>query len=208
MNGIQLADVVILVPDKNTEYAIRGILNRQQSLGIKKIQADIFIHLERDPGCLNNAHEYLRPFIKKYKYALVLFDRHGCGREYIEVSALAAEAENRLSMAGWKDRCAVIVIDPELEAWVWSDSPQVARVLGWNDSIENLSIWLKSNNLWGKGYKPDDPKKAMEQVLQKVKKPRSSFMYEQLALHVSFDRCIDSAFSKLQRTLRDWFSVF
>ncbi len=97
-----------------------------------------------------------------------------------------------------------MAIDPELEAWVWSDSPHVARALCWVDG--DLQQWLAERDLLTPGQsKPSRPKEAVEKVLRRTHTPRSSSIYRQLASHVSFKRCQDTAFVKLLGTLKTWF---
>ena len=57
---------------------------------------------------------------------------------------LESLVEKRLQDNGWRDRCAVITLVPELEAWVWSDSPMVDVVLGWHNQTHALKEWLQS----------------------------------------------------------------
>ena len=59
-------DLAVLVADKNTEAAL---LARPQALGIRPITAKIFVHPRRDPGCVNEAHLFLRPFVQEYRHA-------------------------------------------------------------------------------------------------------------------------------------------
>lgn len=40
-----------------------------------------------------------------------------------------------------------------------------------------------------------------------VRKPRSSAIYQQLAMRVSLVRCHDPALAKLRRILQDWFAL-
>jgi hypothetical protein len=62
----------------------------------------------------------------------VLFDYYGCGAEHeMAPEEIEDEVEEKLSRSGWEDRARCVVIDPELEVWVWSDSPEVDRCLGW-----------------------------------------------------------------------------
>lgn len=199
-------DLVVLVPDRNTEAAVKGILSRTQALGIREISFDIFIHIERDPGCYRRSHDFLKPMINKYRHALVIFDKAGCGQESREREAIEGDVEKGLSISGWEDRAAAVVIDPELEVWVWSESPEVANCLGWESSITDLRSWLTEKGLWPKySRKPIDPKLAVEQVLRQVKKPRSSAIYKLLAQRVSFARCTDPAFLKFKRIMQHWF---
>lgn len=124
-------DLIILVADKNMEHALKGLLNRLPALRIREITFDLYVHPYHDSGCLNQGSDFLRPFVKQYGHALVIFDQEGCGQESDDRSILESDLEERLSAAGWKDRAKVVVIHPELESWVWSDSPHVESVLGW-----------------------------------------------------------------------------
>ncbi len=200
-------DLIVLVADNNMHSAIKGLLNRPRSFGIVEINYNILIHMHRDPGILNEAHEFLRPFARQYKYCLVLFDREGCGKDNVSVDALETEVQNRLEISGWKDRVKVVVLDPELENWVWSDSPWVERCLGWQGHQNNIREWLKLKGLWDEGdIKPKDPKGAVEAALREVRKPRSSSIYLDLARNVSFQRCTDQAFLRLKDILQSWFA--
>ena len=74
-------DLVLLLADANMHFALRGLLDRPEALGIRCIEAGFFVHAERDPGCLLRSHDFLRPFVNLYDHALVLFDREGCGKD-------------------------------------------------------------------------------------------------------------------------------
>lgn len=199
-------DLVVLVPDKNTEAALTGILGRPAALRIRPIQVRIFTHPERDPGCFHRSHDFLRPMVLTYRHALVVFDRVGSGRESEAREILERRVEENLARSGWGDRGAAVVIDPELEAWVWSPSPHVAACLGWPSDVFSLKNWLTHSGLWPEGNsKPPDPKRAVETILYYVKKPRSSALYAKLAQTISFQRCTNPAFLKLQTTLQEWF---
>lgn len=201
-----MTDLVILVADKNMEFGIRGLLSRGPSLGIRAITSDIYVHPERDPGCLLKAHHFLRPFLEDHDHALVMFDLQGCGREALTRQKLETEVEGNLSRSGWADRAACVVIDPELENWVWSDSPQVDRVLGWKGRNPSLRDWLRQQgHSTDDGDKPNRPKEAVEDALRVVRKPRSSALYRELAESVSLERCLDPAFMKLKELLAKWF---
>lgn len=199
-------DLVLLVADKNIEASLRGLLSRSHALRIRQVTFDLFVHPDRDPGCLRRSHDFLRPFANLYEYALVLLDQKGCGRGDVERSVLESDIESRLNAAGWEDRAAAVVIAPELENWVWSDSPHVDRALGWEGRTVPLRSWLQDEDLLQAGStKPSEPKRAVELVLRTVRTPRSSAIYFALAQSVSTERCTDPAFFKLRRCLREWF---
>jgi len=203
-------DLVVLVADKNAEFALRGILARHPSLRIRALQFDVYVHPERDPGCRAKCHEFLQSFAGAYAHALVLFDREGCGREDEATGALEAEVRQSLSRSGWGNRAEVIVLEPELDVWVWSDSPHVDDELGWKGRHPGLRAWLAE-----KGYlrsqedkaKPARPKEAMEAALRAARKPRSSVVYQRLAEKLSLSRCRDPGFLRLASILRTWFSA-
>lgn len=201
-------DLIVLVADKNMASAVEGLLSRPKALGISAIQSDIYTHPERDPGCLRKSADFLKPFTSGYAHALVLLDRDGCGRDQLSRRELEQQVETQLDSGGWGDRAAAIVIDPELEAWVWSDSPEVSSILGWGDDrTPDLRTWLHEHDFLREGLqKPVKPKEAVERVLRLARKPRSSAIYEALATKVSVRRCIDPAFGKLKETLKAWFS--
>jgi hypothetical protein len=136
--------LVALVSDKNMEFAFKGLLTRHVSLGTWPIVADVFVHPQHDPGCLLNPEAVLAPLQHGYERALVMFDRHGCGQEHRGAIELAQRVEARLAQCGWADRVGAVVIDPELENWVWAQSSHVDRVLGWAGRVPNLRTWLNT----------------------------------------------------------------
>lgn len=199
-------DLVLLVADKQMEFSVRGLLDRQRALRIRPISLEIFVHPAKDPGCRRKSHDFLRPFHRQYRHALVMFDREGCGSESQTREELEAEIEQNLAQSGWENRAASVVLDPELEIWVWSDSPEVDRALGWSGRQPNLSGWLQSAGfVTAEGAKPERPKEAMQQALKISRRPRSASIYRDLASKVSVDRCTDAAFIKFKETLQRWF---
>lgn len=208
INGKFQGDLVVLVADKNMEFSMKGVLQRPEALGVHQILFNIYLHKGRDPGCLLEGHDFLRLFVNKYKHALIMLDRKGCGKENLSRQELEKEIESRLSINGWGDRAAAIVIDPELENWFWSDSPEVDAVLGWKGKSPALRTWLMNQKLLEENsLKPSPPKEAVESALKEVRKPRSSSIYLQIAGKVSLKRCKDPAFLKLREILIQWFAI-
>lgn len=206
-NAPDQKDLIVLVADKDAELTVKGLLPRHQAFGIRPISKDVYSHPEHDPGCLLRGHEFLRSFIHRYAYAIVMLDREGCGKDAVPGEDLEKEIEERLADAGWKDRSTAIVLDPELEIWVWAESPQVDAILGWEGRQPDLRTWLVTRQfIQEKHTKPQQPKSALEKALREVRQPRSSAIYGQLAKQVSFRHCIDRAFVKFWTTLQHWFS--
>lgn len=207
MNRQAQRDLAVLVADKNMEFAVGSLLARHQSIGIRPVTSTLYRHPERDPGCFRFAHDLLRSSANSHAYALVMFDREGCGKEEFTREELEQLVEARLAQNGWSDRAAAVVLDPELEVWVWADSPRVDDALGWERRHQTLRAWLVQNGLANTEHeKPMRPKEAVETVLRFVRKPRSSSIYRQLANQVNFEGCTDQAFVKFKATLRGWFA--
>jgi len=206
VNETARKDLVVLVPDKCIEAAIGGLLSRPEALGIRPLRHDIFTHPERDPGCLLRSYDILGPLSSHYERALVVLDRHGCGREGEARETLEQAIVERLEDHGWSGRAEAVVIAPELEAWVWSDSPHVATQLGRKDSLQSLKSWLSNQGCWDTSLaKPEDPKACVDKTLRQIQKPRSSALYGELARRVGLARCTDPAFAKFLQTMRTWF---
>jgi hypothetical protein len=204
-------DLICLVADKDIEEMTRALLQRHQALDIRPLKlahGDVKPHPERDPGCRLRAPEFLRPYHRMYDHALVIFDREGSGSEAPR-EEIESDLEKRLSENGWDDRGAAVVIDPEVEAWVWSESPHVDSVLGWTGRSPSLRAWLTENAfLESTNVKPSRPKEAMDGAIRKVGKPHSASLFKQLAEKVSVSRCEDPSFSKLREILKIWFPMY
>lgn len=200
-------DLVCLVADKNMEQAVEGLLSRHHSLDIRPLRWQTFVHPERDPGCYQHGHELLRSQRARYQKALMLFDLEGCGQEDKEAARIEDEVRGKLFQNGWEEGSAeVVVVVPELEAWVWSESPEVDRLLGWSGRLPGLRDWLQGEGfLVADEVKPKRPKEAMESALYQVRKPRSAATYRRLAESVSLRGCCDRSFRRLVRILRGWF---
>lgn len=200
-------DLLVLSADAAIEAGLKGLLSRHQSLGVRPVEVDYATHPERDPGCMR-ADMFLRAFSRRYAHALVVFDREGSGRESQSREELERNVETLLSQSGWDNRAAAVAIDPELEIWIWSDSPHVEVCLGWRDRDTRLREWMISRGFLDEGcIKPVQPKEAMQAALREVHKPRSSAIYQDLSQTVGLDRCSDPAFLKLKQVLRTWFPV-
>lgn len=199
-------DLVLLAADKQMAETLRGMLSRPRSLGIRSVTFTVYQHPGKDPGCRREAHQFLRPFHAEFRHALVLFDYVGCGAsDEMSPSELENEVEENLRRSGWKGRARCVVIDPELEVWVWSDSPEVGQCLGW-EGTRQVQDWLRATDRWpDDSLKPPAPKEAIEEALEEVGRPRSSSMFRRLAESVSLRRCEDEAFQRFRELLREWF---
>jgi len=197
-------DLFCLVADKNMEAAMAELFKRHAALGIRRIAAEVVVHPRRDPGVFREGVEFVRPFQNKYQHGLLLLDAAWEGAP----PDIQAQIDRALADAGLGGWARAIVIAPELEIWVWTDSPYVVEALGWAGRKPVLGDWLRQKGLWrASDPKPSDPKSAVESALYEVRKPRSSAIYRTLAKRVSLERCQDAAFLHLRKTLQEWFGA-
>lgn len=199
-------DLVLLVADRSMAQAMIGLLQRTHALGIRRIDYELQVHQQHDPGCRVDAAAFLRPFTSRFEHAIVVFDRDGCGsvapRQEIE-----EEVESELRRNGWGCRARVVVVDPELEGWVWAPSSRLATELGWGSRFALLREWLSENGHWPtEAAKPPDPKRAMEAAMRARGRPKSASTFRRLAEVLSFMECTDEAFGKLRALLVEWFA--
>ncbi|MDA8142066.1 MAG: hypothetical protein M0036_25745 [Desulfobacteraceae bacterium] len=205
-------DLFVVVADLDAENTFKTLFaKRQQALGIRvnfDPAKDLLRYSGRDAGCCKDAVNLLRAPQSSHRHALLCFDHHGSGLDQRPRIELEAEIESRLYANGWpKADAAVIIIDPELEAWVWADSRQVASVLGWSGNMRSLRAYLEEAYAWPALIsKPPDPKRAFELALRQVRKPRVATLFKELAEKVSLSRCQDASFQKLRSILRQWFA--
>lgn len=200
-----MKELIVLCADKKIEQTIDGLLGRPAALRIHTIRYDIKVHPNRDPGCFHHAHTFLRPLRSQYGHALVVFDRDWAGASNRSAEELAVALNARLK-ADWRTKAAAVVISPELEAWVWSDSPRVESELGWPTQKGKLRAWLEAKGLWDSDSpKPKDPKKAVEVAVREVRLPWAAAVCRGLASKVSIERCTDAAFQQFLAILRAWF---
>lgn len=199
-------DLIVLVADRHQEHTVSTLLTRRtQSLGIQQmsIDVDILRHPEHDPGVFHKAGDFLSVFAQQYEHALVLIDA-----EWREDPLSAEEIEEKiqgdLNRNGWEGRSAVVVIDPELEIWVWSTSPHVSRIVGMDR--RRIKDMGHQRGYWQAGEtKPSRPKELLEEVLHCTGKPHSSALFVQLAKQVGLSRCQDDSFRHFREVLQEWF---
>jgi hypothetical protein len=198
-------DLVVLVADKSIALAISGLLQRTQALGVRRIDCEIRIHQQHDPGCRVDAAAFLRPYASQFEHALVVFDRDGCGSDAPR-QEIEERVESELLRSGWGRRACAVVIDPELEVWVWTPSGSLANELGWGTRFAPLREWMRENGHWpAEAAKPPDPKRAMEAAMRARRRPKSASTFRRLAEVLRFQHCSDGAFLKLDAVLTEWF---
>jgi hypothetical protein len=205
-------DCIFLLADKNMRASFEGFFSRPdfyRSLECGRIHIDpdrdiVVAAGDNDPGLYLRAHELLRPYQVTHRHAVVALDAEWEGSPGAD--DIRSHMESMISANGWHpNQFAVIVIDPELENWIWQRSVHISKGIG----FENLDDLLADPDLrsdWPKGqYKPLHPKETLETILRKRRIPRSSAIYKQITSQVSVRGCRDDAFLFLVQKMREWF---
>lgn len=203
-----MRDLLCLVADGNMKAAVTALLARPKALGIRPVEVEVIVHPRRDPGWFYDSDGLLRGAREEARHAIVLLDQAWDGAP--EGGAEEAEAllEGRMRTSGLQDWARAVVIEPDLEVWVFNDSPHVATALGWHGRRTALRNALADLGFWPPEVgKPRDPKAAVMWALRQVRKPRSSSIYRDIAARVSLSRCRDRSFLRFRDLLRSWFGT-
>lgn len=119
--------LLVIVADKDMRELFRGLFMRDdfpEQLGCRNVEIEerdiISPPGEKDPGLFTRAEALARPFLKSHEHLLLVLDSKWQGSP--GTKKIKDNLGSRLEKNGWqKDRFAVLVIDPELEGWLWSD---------------------------------------------------------------------------------------
>ncbi len=180
------------------------------SLGIQHFTfdrtMDTLVASGNDPEVHTRAHDLLRSYRRTHRFAVVVLDNAWDGSPGVETIQNTIQAN--MIGSGWhRVRFEVVVIDPELEAWIWQDSQHVTTAFRFTQ-YASLRQWLGEQGLWeANAAKPADPKRAVEVTLRTSRLPRSSAIYRQITSRISIQGCTDPAFHRLHNALLRWFPL-
>ena len=200
-----MKDLVILVPDKNIEFALRGALARPEALATCTLSYEFRSHMGRDGGARTTGVEVLALEIRRFTHALLVFDLEGCGAA-IDQGAEDLESElNAKLQRLWGAQARAIVIAPEVDIWIWGSDNALRQAFNWPLDM-GIRDWLKTRGFaFDTHGKPERPEEALDAMRFIHRQPRSSALYEKIVGQISLRRCADPAFRRLNETLRMWF---
>jgi hypothetical protein len=209
-----MRDLLFLVADTNMEYALRGFFERERphlSIGCGPIvfdpapNRDIVVAAgDNDSGLYKRAGDWLREAASHYRHVVIMIDAEWDGSPGAE--AIRRKLSEELAVAGWpEDAGLALVLEPEVDIWLWADSPHVATAMRWPSSDALRAALEREGWLEVGAIKPKRPKEAAEWALRQQRQPRSSALYRKIASRVSLNRCTDPALRQLVEALRSWF---
>jgi hypothetical protein len=136
-----------------------------------------------------------------------MLDQHFGGR--LPAAIVRREILNNLWRNGWSAECVeVVVIDPELEVWLWQrGNPHIARAFRYNESV-SLEAFLEAEGFWSAAaLKPTRPKEAARLLLQRYRGGAPMVVYARIIENISVSGCQDPAFNLLVAALQRWFPL-
>ena len=201
-----MRDIMLILADGGMEQVLRGFLGRDQfhrSLGCGKFgfdpALDVIVAPTRDSGVYGSAHELLRPYERSHRRAVAMVDADWDGSPGADM--IREHVSARLAV-DWTE-FAVIVIEPELEAWLMNENAHLARIFR---CPENYRQILQQAGWWPADLpKPPRPKEALEYLRRRHKARAVNADFGKLAAAMSVGQCQDPAFNQLRDHLRAWF---
>ena len=190
------------------EQVIKGFLCRQQfhqSLGCAPFEfdphpnVDCIVAPNKDPGMFRDAARLLQVYEKSHARAVVVLDADWKGSP--GAPAIRKKLQENLSPR-W-EKFAVIVIEPELEAWILNDNSHVADTFRCPKNYRKI---LEAAEWWpADKAKPPRPKEALEYLKKNHGARAVNADFGKLAAKMSVRNCQDPAFLQLRDQLRAWF---
>lgn len=205
-------DCIFFVADKTMRETFLGFLSREDrptQLGCGSFAFDpaedlFFAAGQNDPGLNTRAGSLLSPFLQSHRKAVVVLD---CDWEGSPGQAqILLNVTTLLQQSGWaREDIIVIAIEPELEQWIWQDSPVLSDELRMKAPL-GLKATLNQRGLWpAEAAKPPFPKDLFIQLRRENNVKLSSSIFKRIASRVPVAACGDSEFRRLVAQLQAWF---
>lgn len=192
-------------------------------------EQDIRIHPAHDPGVWTDPHTVLQAERNNFQYALIILDAAWVGAP--PAAQIVSDIEGLVrTRAYWeRPRFEVILIQPELEAWIWQRNPHVAEAFEFSGSDAELWRFLEAQALrldndrkkhrfipadplarlppaWPQvAPKPENPKGLVEALSHHCRSGPASGIFNEISSTISVRGCQDLAFLRLRDALRRWF---
>jgi len=208
---------VFLLADGTMAQVLRSFLSRgylEGRLGCRTFdfdfQQDVVVNVRNgntDGGIHRRAHELLRRYIRSHQNAVVILDQKFGGR--LSAAVVRGEILGNLLRNGWSAECVeVVVIDPELEVWLWQRrNPHIARAFRYNGAVSLEEFLAAEGFRPSAAVKPAKPKEAASLLLRRYHAGVPMVVYTRVVKNISISGCQDPAFSRLVSALRRWFPV-
>lgn len=158
-----------------------------------------------DGGVHKRGHQLVKGYQRTHSRVLVMLDQQFGGE--MPAAQIRTEILQDLHDSGWDPAyCEAVVIDPELEVWLWQDNPNVEQALKFPNG--SLRQHLESTNDWPNGQlKPDKPKEVMQGLMKMYRAGTPMVVYRKIARSVGLRGCQDGSFGHFRMALQTWFPL-
>lgn len=209
-------ELVFVVADTTMQQTLLGFFGRPQfhkSLGCgsfaidARMNRDVFVAAgQNDPGLYARADELLRPHRTTHRRAVVMLDADWNGSP--GAAQICEHITERVARVWEPADVAVIVLEPEIEAWFWQpDSSHVKEAMNYQGERHYREV-LTGAGMWPQAsWKPPRPKEALQYMRKAYRTDLSPAVLQRAAARVSVRDCVDPAFHLLCDVLRRWFPV-
>jgi len=158
--------------------------------------------LHTDGGVHKRCDELLRGYQRTHERALVVIDQQFGGER--PANEIREEMLDRLRRSGWdNERVQVVVIDPELEVWLWQDNANVEQALRSDGTLRQALI--RSGEWPEHTDKPLQPKETIQRLIKANRAGAPMAVYATIAGKVAVSRCTDASFAIFKATVQNWF---
>ena len=212
-----MRDVIFHLADEHMEKGLKAFFERDDwhfAVGCRRFEIDplnendLFrVPGHTDGGIWKHAGNNLRLFRDKYQRAVIILDADF--KPHPGADVLRRDISAAMIQSGLKtEQFAVIVIEPELEAWLWSPNLNVALAFGHKD-FDQLRGALERERLWNPGEpKPTDLKRARDRAARLGGKKTGGQIFKGVFSKISSracERCVEPGFVAMRAALQDWF---
>ncbi len=210
-----MKDLLIVTADNSIKAALCGFFEREgwwNAVGCGRFSIDPQNDIKaaqglNDPGLYRRAGDLLQPLAPEYRHVLVILDGEWEGAPS-DPHAIRDAVENHIESAGWAkgDGCGIVIV-PELEIWLWADSPHLASLLNFPDFASLRQHVQTNSDAWPVGSaKPADPEEALKVVCRNAPvTPKNPSLFRHVCRAVGTKHCADPAVARLFDALRTWF---
>lgn len=220
----ELRHIFFLVADGQTETTIKAFFNRTDFC--KKLKVGPFevgdMDIEKvgnDAEVFYRAADRARSRLKTHQKLVVILDEAWDDKRAPDAATIKERLTQDLYAKGWEyDRFVVIVIQPELENWIWNDTAHMHRVFRFDqipgftsardyfreakvDSAGKRCHWPEQAS------KPTNPKEALHMLCRESRAKPDAAKYADVVCGVNVLRCQEPGFQELLATLRRWFGA-
>lgn len=198
-----MTQLVCIVPDSPYEGLLMAIHEQRVGLRIGHYDQLVVRHPQKEPGVYKTAADTARARRgwPQAKYGIALLDYLGTNTKK-RPAEIETEIESAFSKNTFKDCCAAICVEPELERLYLNETESLSNTLRiTNDRA--VQLIAEGRNLY-----PDGPEEQMIHVLSMARRLNGrKLSFREIVNETNYATWNEQAegFQKLIATLRQWF---